>query len=932
MLEVEKARLRGLVEVIFAGDLDASTEPQARGHWDEVLNNPPMGVLLNLRRVTFLDGRGARFLLQCYREAVSKSIPLSILTGGNRWVERPLTLLRWIDGLPLYTSRTAALNSLPGRWSPAESLSMSVLAASTPQDFSAQGLFVWRTDGRRSRLGKRSSLVDSLLGSTAGSRFDAPHPLLTCILEEDRARVLAACDPQRRPHPRDGLEYRVTDPSGSTVWLCDLYLSPPRGRRRTSLRVFTYEVSERKAQEERLRVGEQHFRTLVDLAQEAVWSMDTHGRCEYANRRMSQMLGLPCEEIIGRSLLDLVDPEDHPAVRELLRALRHGEGAHYDLRFRSSYGPPRWSSVDTRPLTDDTGRITRACVVAIDVTDRKAEEERIRGREQLLRSLVEYNGDAVFQLDLQGCLVECNRATEQLSGYRREDLLGKHFAELLSPEERAEGFHLLEAALNGRSAPGEIAILHARGFPIQLEITTVPAIVEGQVTGIFGVARDVTARKRAEVECRVLLAREHEARRLAEAAEQRLHFLTQCSRMLSLTLDFESAAQHASQLPVPKLADYCVIDGWDTDGCFRRWSVAPTGSTLAAALHTRWPFPPDARPPGPLEEVLRTGQAIAEYAPSGAEGLSVADEAGCNGEPLPSALLCLPLAAGSEVFGALTLVRTGPDRPFSAEDRALGEELARSVSLALTNARLFTAQREICRTLQESLLPPRLPEIAGFEVAASYQAVSLGTEVGGDFYDLFEMPGGAWAVVIGDVTGKGPRAASTTSLLRHTLRAVAMHARRPHRILERTNVAIQDQVTDECFSTALFVQFRSMGGRARLRLASAGHVPPLVLRHDGRVERIDLEGILLGGLPEITLSERRLELEPGDTLVLYTDGVTEARIAGRLFGEERLAELVRECAGCSAAEIVDRIRRVVVEFQHGQPADDLAVVALRFNT
>src|SRR5207248_11443603 len=147
-----------------------------------------------------------------------------------------------------------------------------------------------------------------------------------------------------------------------------------------------------------------------------------------------------------------------------------------------------------------------------------------------------------------------------------------------------------------------------------------------------------------------------------------------------------------------------------------------------------------------------------------------------------SSLMIVPLAARGRTLGALTLVAAESGRHYGPADLAVAEDLARRAAQAVDNARLFTQQRHIARTLQESLLPPKLPEIPGVEVAARYEAAGLGTEVGGDFYDLFETDG-EWGVVMGDVCGKGPEAAAVTGLARYTIRAAAMRERSPSRIL-----------------------------------------------------------------------------------------------------------------------------------------------------
>ena len=251
-------------------------------------------------------------------------------------------------------------------------------------------------------------------------------------------------------------------------------------------------------------------------------------------------------------------------------------------------------------------------------------------------------------------------------------------------------------------------------------------------------------------------------------------------------------------------------------------------------------------------------------------------------------------------------------------------ELARIASLAIENARLDERARHIAHTLQASLLPPSLPEIPGLQVAARYLAGGEGTTVGGDLYDLFPVDGD-WALVLGDVCGKGAEAAALTSMVRFTIRAEVVHHESPGEVLGLLNAAILRQHRDVRFCTVLHGRLRADG---RLTLASAGHPPPLLRRADGTVEAVASSGPLLGVLPEVEHPDVSVELKPGDVLVSYTDGVTEGRGPEGLFGDERLADLLAASAE-DAEAIADRITAAVLDFQGGRTQDDLALLVLR---
>jgi serine phosphatase RsbU (regulator of sigma subunit) len=265
---------------------------------------------------------------------------------------------------------------------------------------------------------------------------------------------------------------------------------------------------------------------------------------------------------------------------------------------------------------------------------------------------------------------------------------------------------------------------------------------------------------------------------------------------------------------------------------------------------------------------------------------------------------------------------------FTAGDEVLLEDLARIASLAIENARLDERERHIARTLQDSLLPRTLPEIPGLEAQARYLAGGEGTAVGGDLYDLFPVED-EWALVVGDVCGKGAEAAALTAMVRYTLRAESVHHASPCEVLGLLNDAILRQIDDGRFCTVLHGRVAVGAGSARLELASAGHPPPLVVRAGGTVETVACGGPLLGVVPAVVHPDVIVRLDAGDALVCFTDGVTEGRGPNGMYGDERLAELLSRCAGQDAAAIADSVVEAVLAFQGGLTQDDLALLVLR---
>ncbi len=289
---------------------------------------------------------------------------------------------------------------------------------------------------------------------------------------------------------------------------------------------------------------------------------------------------------------------------------------------------------------------------------------------------------------------------------------------------------------------------------------------------------------------------------------------------------------------------------------------------------------------------------------------------------------------GDRAVGALCVADRLP-RHWSDYDLEVLQILAAVASgeIALQVAVAHGTERaELARTLQESLLPPRLPKIPGLQIAARYVAGGTGAEVLGDFYDVFPSVRGSWGLVVGDVCGKGVPAAKSTALARYTLRAEAHRKIRPSVILAGLNQALLDWPTaDRRFLTAIYAAVRPTLAGAIVQISSGGHPLALVRRADGSVQPFGRPGTLLGLLADPELHDSRRLLRVGDSLILFTDGVTEARshVDRELFGEERLGDLVAGLGNVSAARMADAILRAVRTFSHGEVSDDTVVLVLK---
>ncbi|MDX6377767.1 MAG: hypothetical protein QOE98_2070 [Gaiellaceae bacterium] len=412
-------------------------------------------------------------------------------------------------------------------------------------------------------------------------------------------------------------------------------------------------------------------------------------------------------------------------------------------------------------------------------------------------------------------------------------------------------------------------------------------------------------------------------------AREALGLLATVGERLAGTLDPDDALRTLAALVVPRIADQCVVDLVE-HGEIRRLVAAHADPDLQGAARALESFAPDLQSDTPVAVAIRTATTqlvpvtddLPESAYRSPEHRQAVVAIGLR------SMLSTPLVVRGRTIGALTF-GWRQDRAYGGLDIGVAEQLARRVALAIDNARLYGVQREIAHTLQQSLLPGILPQPPGIEIAARYRPSGEGAEVGGDFYDAWAISDGGYAIAIGDVAGKGPGAAAMTALTRHAMRVTSRYERSPSRILEVVNDAIMEERSVAEFCTAALALLRPNGDGYTLTSACAGHAAPLVLRVDGTVEEAGTWGTLLGAVTDAKFHDATTHLVYGDAVICYTDGVTERRIDGILFGEERLKRLIASLVGEPADAIAGRIDDAVVAYAPGLPDDDVAILALR---
>ncbi|MGR6964722.1 SpoIIE family protein phosphatase [Geodermatophilus sp. URMC 61] len=524
-------------------------------------------------------------------------------------------------------------------------------------------------------------------------------------------------------------------------------------------------------------------------------------------------------------------------------------------------------------------------------------------------------GVAVFDGDWT--LVSVDQATADLLGRRREELAGRNIWIAL-PE--LAGTILHSFLLHARSVGERVTW---RGY-------YPPA----------GCWLDATAQRAGDhlhVSLRRRVGPVPESRTDAVADEgDRLRFLAEVSESMVSTLDPTKSVATLVDLVVPRLCDWAVVsvlgdDGAPTDAGWGHRDPA-RADDLELYLRKRVRTAVDDNP---MVTALFTGEpihlqaldpAIIEPAFGGSEEVRAAWERLDAGS-----ITVVPLRARAETFGALGLINGSARPPHSEMEIATAVEVARRASLAIDNARLYGRQLAVAETLQRSLLTPP-PQPGDLEIAVRYLPASSTLHVGGDWYDAFQQPDGATLLVIGDVVGHNVDAAAAMGQVRSILRGIAYDRHEePARVLTRVDAALTG-LRIGTLATALIARLEQPpelagSGRRVLRWSSAGHLPPLLLHGDGRVELLASEPqTLLGAESTAPRSDAVAEVGAGDTLLFYTDGLVEQGRTGIDEGTDRLVAAVRELGPVP----VDRLCDALIERIVGpRPEDDVAIVAVR---
>ncbi|WP_406336856.1 SpoIIE family protein phosphatase [Streptomyces zaomyceticus] len=666
--------------------------------------------------------------------------------------------------------------------------------------------------------------------------------------------------------------------------------------------------------------------TLLEHVAVAVLGIDEEGRICYWGPGAQRLFGHEAADVLSRpaDVLFPAAPLDGPPAAERLaergRTLGywrarvptlHRDGRVFDCGFR------------VFPVTGGDGRS-----VILGLASESEGLDRVKTNLAFLDALFETCPIGLVMLDENLRYVHLNQALADMDGIPIEDHIGRTMEEFMITSDGGEYRRMLRAVADeGRPVVSTLVVLRTPGRPDRDHVRSVSFFplsrAVGTRPGVGGLLVDVTDREQALVE--------------AAAGRQRLALLDRAAARIGTTLDVNVTARELVEVVVPDFCDGSVVEvvEWKDE----REVFDPDSVLVTRRIAARTCLPPPAPelvgglesvtyPPGSaIHEALRTGRPVCVPVDDAFMARTVIHRARARlliDSGLTS-LLIAPLIARGTVQGITMFGRSSGWPPFTEQDLSLAGELASRAALCLDNARLYSRVQDIALTLQRELLPTALADSPSVRVAHRYLPGSHATEVGGDWYDVIDLPGGRVALVVGDVMGHGVPAAAAMGRLRITTKALARQNLEPDSLLRELDACAQD--AGIAYATCLYIRYDPATGLARI--ANAGHLPPLLRRRDGSVETIDeVLGVPLG-VGDVPFLTTDIELRDGDTLALYTDGLVEARgvdidegvatLRSQLGGAEGtleeeadgiLARLLPEPPGDDAVVVLARIRRL----------------------
>jgi len=549
-----------------------------------------------------------------------------------------------------------------------------------------------------------------------------------------------------------------------------------------------------------------------------------------------------------------------------------------------------------------------------------------------------------WRWDVRTGFVDWDASMCELFGFEPDAFDGTYetYASRLHPDDRVAVEASIRRTIDERLPGNEVEhrILLPEGGVRWFRATSKLLLDEqGDPAELIGVAVDITDRQQAELERAAAIDAEDVARHAVRVAQRRMEMLARASTLIDTPLDIDLTLQQIADLAITEMADWCVVDV-QGEGTLQHAAVAHRDPAMVAiAKRIQDLYPSDPRNPQVIELLTTREPQFVREIPPGMLEASARDE-----EHLRlvrslglTSYLAVPLVSSGAAVGIMLLASSN-GRMLDEEDVSLAVALGRRAGSAVAKARLHAKLKTTAKVLQQSLVPARLPEIPGVRLSAHYRSGTAGVDIGGDYYDVFRTTPERWWVVLGDVCGKGPEAAALAGAVRYSLRAIVTETSEPATALTRLNEVLLAEDWSPRFTTLVLATFESPAdaGTSRpdegrpvlLQVVSGGHPPALVRRADGSVEALTSPGTLVGLLPDLDLTTVDVELSRGDSVLFYTDGATEARLAtGEEMGESRLIRLLAR-EGAEPDDLASRIAHDLIERAGAGLRDDLALLTL----
>lgn len=663
---------------------------------------------------------------------------------------------------------------------------------------------------------------------------------------------------------------------------------------------------------------------LLDLLKVAAVVLDSDGHIVLWSPEAEQLLGFRAEEALDHRADDLlVSPDHRQQAHDLFAQVRSGARWAGVFPLQHKDGTERPVEFRTMRLRARDGRAHLLGLAADATTVRRVERDLA-----LSHSLVRQTplGIAVFDNDLRW--VSVNPALERINGLPEEAVLGRRVGEVLphldveAIESRmrlvlASGKPLLDQQTVGRTATDTEEHAFSESYH-RIEDA------DGRVLGLAMAVIDVSERQ-------------HEAAEVSEARE-RLSVIADAGVRIGTTLDLQQTARELADVAVPHLADLAAVDVLE--------AVVAHGTTASITGEAHAEFRALAVAAGYLTDAIHAADPVGELATYSSTRIitqCVREARPILVEQVDSAMmrriardshaaqtlrlagvhsyLAVPLMARGEVLGTLSLYRTINSRSFDEQDRILASELAARAAICVDNARLYGRERTAALTLQRSLLPPAPVEHEGLDLAARYLPAL--SEVGGDWYDVLPLSRGRTGLIVGDVMGKGVQAAAIMGQLSTATRALARLDPPPAELLGHLDDIARS--LGDAIATCVYAVCDPRRGSCEL--SSAGHLPPVMIRPDGRAELLDIPGGVPLGVGGVDFGTMEQELPAGSLLALYTDGLVESRTEPIDTGLETMMRLLQ-----STHYSLERTSDMLLSALRPEPDDDVALLLVRTRT